>query len=782
MTSSSRDQTESADYRIGLAEEWSPWSSSTVVSPSSQSQHTTLRVTPASAQSPAQSQSQSIFKPQYHDDEIDPHKVDKSRSDLHILQSASTWPTIAKSSIIPKYNHIFTLFASLLLSTTLAFFSALDAFLNCTYGYDVWSSPWFGSSSSNQGGDAGDGDGDGGEYYNNRKLEDGYYEYEYQQQEQQNENNYYDYYQNNDDDYNSRLSEARNCKELFTNAIIPVCPILITLCFISCRWTINSQDWKKLSEEDASNNSSNTNNNTNNVNTIPSTINFSGRRDDHDLKRFEEFKAHVHHQAEHLTSCYKLFLIALVCLGTWTYAQVMIFKQSDIPYYNENEEESLFKLQFQSLGAINNVGEVGQNANLYYSCWISLLVSIALVYELGRIAWKHYGTMQNLEMELARITRYKVTETNAVEVIMTRSKSQQHLVQEKRSAWHESLYKLRYRTGIWLTTLIASALVYTSSNRVWNNHIYPAAVANGEVEDDGTLCTIFHGYISMQSLDENGLLDPSKCERTKAARATGIVCVGLSIFALVAHYNMHRQVARELKSSSELFRNREGFGQILEKRRKLIPLRLECLFACVLSVVLAINALFATAVEGPASKVGDLYYSSWIAFVSSMRLTLACLEDILEEDDEVLEQNNSTLDNTSGISGEHRRLVRPKMTRLFSMHTNFQVKEDVSCRLVMLAGTKSFEQGHGEASVGSYIGGMPIPEQNGLHQMFEERVVEEEEASRAKRMRRWASGCIFSTIYLMSALDAVSLLACHGDCLPIAILSSYSLSNPMFIR
>ena len=95
------------------------------------------------------------------------------------------------------------------------------------------------------------------------------------------------------------------------------------------------------------------------------------------------------------------------------------------------------------------------------------------------------------------------------------------------------------------------------------------------------------------------------------------MCVGLACFALVAHYNMHRPVKRELKSFSELFRNREGFGQILEKRRKLIPLRLECLFACVLSVVLSINALFATAVEGPASKVGDLSYSSWIAFVSS---------------------------------------------------------------------------------------------------------------------------------------------------------------------
>jgi hypothetical protein len=181
--------------------------------------------------------------------------------------------------------------------------------------------------------------------------------------------------------------------------------------------------------------------------------------------------------------------------------------------------------------------------------------------------------------------------------------------------------------------------------------------------------------------------------------------------------------------------------------------------------MLAINALFATAVDGPASKVGDLYYSSWIAFVSSMRLALHCLEDILEEDedDDDDERQEEIIDGTKPKNKSPRKLT---FSRLHSINTNFSMKDEVSTRLVMLAPTQSTEKNQEDTTIGSYIGGMPIPKKNKFHQMFEERIVEEEEASRAKRVRRWATGCIFSSIYLMYALDAVSskmmfFLPCH---------------------
>ena len=643
------------------------------------------------------------------------------------IESASTWPSISKSSLITRKNHIFALFAALLLSTTLALFSALDAALNCTRGTNIWSFPTFGKSRNQEN--------DEGEYYynygnNGRKLED-YYQYS-----------------NNDDYYSAQLSQAEECKDLFVISILPVCPIIIVICLISCRRTIDNQDLKKETDDSDRN--------------IPESISFS-EEEDRDSKRFGEFQAHVDHQAQHLKSCFLLLFNSFICMGLWIYAKIMISNESNAPMLDDDGDKNLFKLQFQSLGAINYIGEVGQNANLYYSSWFSVLTSVALVYELGRITSKHYHATQNIEAELERITSHRVTQTNAIEMVMTWSKAQQQLIQDKRSAWHESLYKLRFRTGIWLTALIASILLFTSSRRVWNNDIYPTALANGEIGDDGIICTIFEGYISLQSRDDMGFIHPSECERTKAAKTTGIFCIGLSMFALVAHYNMHSLVAQEIRSSSKLLRNREDYGQILEKRRKLIPLRLECIFACIISFVLAINALFATAVEGPASKVGDLYYSSWIAFVSATRLALNCVEDILEENQEILEENLQDPTNVTTISetsNTGNRNTRRHVTRLYSMNNNFSLKKVVSTRLVMLAPTQSSDDEPDEDTIGSFIGGMPIPKKNGLHQMFEELIIEDEEASRSKRVLRWASGCIFSTIYLMSALDAVSQMSC----------------------
>ena len=321
-------------------------------------------------------------------------------------------------------------------------------------------------------------------------------------------------------------------------------------------------------------------------------------------------------------------------------------------------------------------------------------------------------------------------------------------------SWHEVLYKLRFRTRVWLSTFIASILLYTSSNRVWRNLIYPIAIANGDVEMNGyyngKVCTIVHGYISLKSRDDLGLMHPSECERTKAARATGVLCICLTLMALFAHFVIHRMVAKEMKAYTNATRNSSGveesISQIQERKRKLIPLRAECLLACVLSLVFAINALFATAVDGPAVNVGDLYYSSWFGFVMSVRLTLSCLEDILEDADEI---NN--------FEAEESR--RPKMMRWLSLHGNFNTREEVSTRVVMLSPTHDTEKNYNEETMGSYIGGMPIPKENSLHEMFEENVIAEEDASRAERMRRWASGCIFSSMYLIAALDAVSILS-----------------------
>ncbi len=754
------------------------------------------------------------------------------------IGSASTWPSITKATeaVMPTYNHISTLFAALVLSTTLAFFSALDAALICTQGNrSVWSfrssssiAEYFGFvhnedddlsgyySGNNEtyrrwrsleedevaandyywnGGDSDDADANqnDGYYGNDNDLNDQvdnnygydqnanngddggneemnvYYDYNdengqdaagyYNNEIEQNAAGYYNEYNNGmgyygQDQSSSNLSKAEGCRELFCSSILIACPIVVILAAFACRRTIRDDgQWKKNAAQLSSV-------------SVPDTISLdddhnSNRQNvDRDTKRLAEFKNHVENQCKHLKSCYQLFFIALVCAACWIYALVLIANQSDYPMVDDGQTQELFNVQFQSLGAMDHMGDVGQNANLYYSSWISLLVSIALVYELGRITLKHHETTQHLKAEMTRITRHKDTLTNGVEMIMTWSKAQQTLIKEKRLAWHETLYKLRFRTGLWLTTFIASLLLYFSSNRVWRNSIYPTAVAYGDVvvEDDlvdydfsSSVCSIVHGYVSLKSRDDMGLIHPSKCEVTKASRATGIICICFALLALVAHCIMHRMVAREMKSYSKMLRTGDNMDQIEEKKRQLIPLRAECLFACIISIVFAINALFATAVDGPASKIGNVYYSSWVGFVMSMRLALSCLEDILEDDDD--EEDSIEWQSTS----YRTPAKRPKVMRWFSVNANFTNREEVSTRLVMLSPThESDYTKDDELTIGSYIGGMPIPKENSFHEMFEERVVTEEESSRAKRMRRWASGAIFSSMYLLAALDAVS--------------------------
>ena len=85
-----------------------------------------------------------------------------------------------------------------------------------------------------------------------------------------------------------------------------------------------------------------------------------------------------------------------------------------------------------------------------------------------------------------------------------------------------------------------------------------------------------------------------------------------------------------------------------------------------------------------------------------------------------------------------------------------QNNDHVSTRLIMLPSSHDSSGSGNDMTIGSFIGGMPIPTPNGFHQILEEKFVQEEEGGRPLRLRRWASSCIFAFIYLVSALDAVS--------------------------
>lgn len=628
-----------------------------------------------------------------------------------------------------KFNPIFVLFVGLILTSTLATISAFDAARNCTQGTNVWLNYFpSGSSDSYMNNDNRNrfilrrvedmnNDDKNGKYYNN------YYNYG---DEDGDNGNYYNDDGESDEDYQNKFDQAEKCKLLFMNVLIPISVVVIAISIICCKWTLRDDTAFQMETKNRN---------------IPTCIELTGE-DGRDRKRYDEFKAYVLNQKQHLYSCYKLLVLSLICLSLWAYAMYMIADDSDQPVADKQEEErNLFKFQYESLGAFNFLGEVGQNANLYYSTWISLILTLGLVYEAARITHKQHLSSSSLGSELELISRHMVSQTKEIEMVVTWSKSQQHMIKVKRSTWHESLHKLRFRAGFWLVVSISSVIIYCSSSRIWANYIYPKAFANGNVQDDGTICTIIGGF---QARDEMGFFHPSICERTLTSRATGIICLILSLAALVAHYRFARNIAKEMEASSIIRSQKENKAQIFAKRKKLIPLRLELFFAVALTIILAYNAIFVTAVEGPGSKVGNLYYSSWISFVMSMLIMLGCVEDILDQEDEELLQKKESYD-----SQDRRNLSRWLSVR--------QINDHISTRLIMLPSSHDNSESADDMTIGSYIGGMPIPTPNGFHQILEEQFVQEEEASRTTRLRRWASSCIFSGIYLVSALDAVSI-------------------------
>jgi len=300
---------------------------------------------------------------------------------LEVIQanSSSTWPSITVPPILlPRYNHIFTLFLALMLSITLAFFSALDATIQCT---SIWD-----------------------------EVREGNDDYDNYQQQQI------------DDYFETRQAEAQKCTVLFLKVIVPVFPLIILLCFIACVRTLHDdRRWGRIQEDVEP----------------PTVVTMTGEEND-DEKRLDNLKDHVKNQAKHLKSCYKLLGLSLICLMLCTYAQVSIAAQSNeeekLYYYDVyyNDAQPIVKMEFLSLGTINALGEVGQNANLYYTSWISLGLSITLVYALTRMAQVQRSTTRTLSAELVVITRHMEGQTTAVETMMEWTEGEKKFIYETR--------------------------------------------------------------------------------------------------------------------------------------------------------------------------------------------------------------------------------------------------------------------------------------------------------------------------------------------------------------
>jgi len=293
-----------------------------------------------------------------------------------------------------------------------------------------------------------------------------------------------------------------------------------------------------------------------------------------------------------------LLTLSSIALIAWMYAIIflMVKPPLDLTYQQVNQQinnydddnyntfgsfvtNTVRNNQFQSLGAVNSLGQVGDNANLYYASWSSIGLSFALVYNYA------FGN--------------KIFSSKAY--------------------WRYSFYRLRERMGPWIVIFITCLLVLCSSIRIWRGVITPYKSLsdnmqnNNDDDNDNNDDNIWNLITSQEELfyyyynNENTFI-----RGTWLAMIMGFLGCILSIVAIVAHW-------------SESFVGSPS-----------VPLALESTLVFLLILLLGILFNYVTCSGGPAQKVGNMYYGTMLAFILSFRIVMGCIEEIIQVHDPFL--------------------------------------------------------------------------------------------------------------------------------------------------
>ena len=334
----------------------------------------------------------------------------------------------------------------------------------------------------------------------------------------------------------------------------------------------------------------------------------------------------------HLHQCLRLSVILTPVLLAWSFGIVAFMLSPRETTEGENP--------YRSLAAVDDMGHIGQNANLYYLSWISVGLSTALVYQIG------VDTIRQYQLYRAERQAGAVSVGDVEAMLSSLTALQLETFRETRATWYQSMYRLRIRTGIWTSALLTVLVVMTSSWHIWRAVLIPAAKSNNPA---GSSIRFRDVCQALQGMSE---IPPEMCPRTAFSLFSGMMAAMLCMGAISMHVAartgaaqvVDKQMSMNVRSAST-----SKFGGTH------IPLRSELILAVILSNLLGMNAVLATGVQGPAATVGNLYYASWIGFLLCLRISLGCLEEMAnlehEEDDT---QTNSALPDYVSAEEEER--------------------------------------------------------------------------------------------------------------------------------
>jgi hypothetical protein len=481
------------------------------------------------------------------------------------------------------------------------------------------------------------------------------------------------------------------------------------------------------------------------------------------------------------TPCFYSFYLPLLfvsglILAAWTVGIILVMLR---PRFNDTDNP------YTSLAAVDAMGRVADNANLYYLSWISEGLAILIFYQLGgafvRQRWHPMITAPATVAMSAPITSIPSTVSAASSAffpwqkqvigISAKNSMDNSLLQfpsvssmpavfpattqryhSSRIKWFQRFYKLRVRTGIWVAALLSSLVIVASSAHLFHEVLLPAA--QSLYDNDDNLSTDGqhrwwnlveenkeYGRVCVLLVSQDSTLSEEMCYRTFFSLLSGFVAVILCGTAIVLHLLTRRSAAADalyLEACGGVYH--ELAHQMIATKHHHFPLRSELLLSVVLSLWLGWNALWVSGVQGPALRVGNLYYASFLCFFLCLRICLGCVEEYFNIDDN--DDHHHEQENTS----RHHRLSKAV--------NGEQQRESYKA--------PNLPREEGEMSVpGEQQGDMARPEQTSQVHIDESKtrsyighmrdVIERE---RAKRLRRYFFLGAFSTVCAGSAWDA----------------------------
>ena len=372
---------------------------------------------------------------------------------------------------------------------------------------------------------------------------------------------------------------------------------------------------------------------------------------------------------------------------------------------------------FHSLAAVDLLGHISDNANLYYLTWLTIGIAMALLYQTFTATIRAYRAAQVFKRNSALLpaTSWYILNSNEDN--------------ESRHAWYQSVYKLRIRTGVWVAAFLTSLVITASSQYIWKEVLWPHFVKGnddeineGEEEEDSmeSLRGLHFSVCQTIFVNSEETISVAMCRRTAMAWLAGVLAMILCTVAIGTHW-----VARFVNTSvaqthslSSVFRN------LLERHR--LPLGTELVLSIIVSLLLGYNAVLATGLRGPATNVGNLYYASWVAFLLLIRICLGCVEEWYQVEDG--KEKLASLGSTE--SAKPKTYQAPALVR--DHHEENDVREEAETST-----TDKNRSDDSEVTNQSYL-------------------VDQAEIDRVERLRSHFCLSIFSTVCAASAYDAAS--------------------------